>query len=218
MTKTGTTGAGALEQLETEDIGDFIQKHQKLITIAAVVIAVGAGGFYFGKRSKEIRETRGFDALAQAEAVYGANDQARAQEELNKVVNRYAGTAAGTQAAHLSAQLYYADGKTDEGLALVETALSKAAKHDRAALLALRAAGKATKGENAAAATDYEAAAASARLGIDAQQYRIEAARHHVQAGNIAAGRAIYESIADREDSPYASEARLRLGEIIVKG
>ncbi|MBX3175674.1 MAG: hypothetical protein KF709_14800 [Gemmatimonadaceae bacterium] len=218
MTKTRSTGPGALEQLEAEDIGYTLKKYQKPLTIAAVVIAIGAGGFYFAKRSAEIREARGYDALAQAEALYGGSDQARAQEELNRVVNRYAGTTAGTQAAHLSAQLYYADGKVDEGLALVETALAKAAAPQRAALLALRGAGKASKGEDAAAAADYEAAAAAADLSIDAQQYRMEAARHHVQAGNVAAGRALYETIADREDSPYASEAKLRLGEISVKG
>lgn len=217
MTKTGNA-AGAPLELDAESIGDALVRYQRPLTIAAVLIAVAGGAFYFNKRSGEIRADRGAEALAQAEAIYGSSGPEAAQAELDKVVNRYAGTAAGTQAAHLSAQLYFEAGKYDEGLAVLKPALGKAASHQRPALLALQAAGKASKGEAAASATDYEAAAAAAQLEQERQQYQMEAARQHVAAGNAAAAIKLYQSIAAEEDSPFASEARLRLGEVMVKG
>lgn len=209
--------AASPRELDTEELGDLLVRYQRPLLIAAVVVAVGAGAFYFAKRSNEIREVRAAEALSQAEAVFSSGDETRAKDELRRIVTRYAGTAAGTQAAHLSAQLAFEAGEVDEGLATIEPALAKADGHQRPALLALRAAGKASQGEHAAAASDFEAAASAASLTVEKQQYQMEAARQHVLAGSFASARAIYAGIAEREDSGFASEARLRLGEIITK-
>lgn len=204
-------------ELDSETVTETFQRFQRPIIIGAVVAAVGIGGYFFMQRSAQIKETRGMEALLAVEPSYQAGDNTKAREELGKVVNRYAGTAAGTQAAHLAAQLAFEAGEPQQGLTLLDQALAKARAEEKPGLLALRAAGKATAGQPAEAAKDYEAAAAAAQFTQERDLYRMEAARQHVAAGNFDAARTLYSAIAEREDSPHASEARLRLGEITLK-
>lgn len=215
MTKTGPATGMSLDE---ETLGETLLRYQRPLTIGAVVLAAGVGVGVLMKMSNETKERRGYEALAGAEAVYGSGDAARAHEELSKVVTRYAGTAAGTAAALLSAQLHFESGKVDDGLAVLDRALSKAPSHQKAGLYALRAAGKATAGKPAEAASDYEAAAAAAQFVQEREEYQMLAARQHAAAGNTAAASKIYEAIAGRETSPHAGEARLRLGEVTTKG
>ncbi len=216
MTKTGTAAQPPLE-LDGETVGETLQRYQRPLIIGAIVLAAGIGGGILMKRSSDIKETRGMEALAAAEAAYGSGNAEAAQAELGKVVTRYAGTGAGNAAALLSAQLSFENGKVPEGLAVLDQAISKAKSHQKAGLFGLRAAGKATGGQPAEAAKDYVAAAAAAQFRQEREQYQMEAARQYVAAGNIAAARALYESISGREDSAHASEARLRLGELTLK-
>jgi predicted negative regulator of RcsB-dependent stress response len=216
MTKTENAAPSPLA-LEAETLGESIQRYQRPLIIGAIVVAAGIGGTYLMKRSADIKETRGMQALAAAEAVYGSGNAEAAQAELGKVVTRYAGTGAGTAAALLSAQLSFENGKVPEGIAVLDQAIGKAKAHQKAGLLALRAAGKATAGQAAEAAKDYEAASVAAQFRQEREQYQMEAARQHVSAGNIAAARKLYETIASLEDSSHASEARLRLGELTLK-
>ncbi len=215
MTKTGSAAQPPLN-IE-EDLGDTIQRYQRPVIIGAVVLAAGFGIGFLMRASSVKKETRGLEALAGAEAAYGSGDLVRAQEELSKVVARYSGTSAGTSAALLSAQLSFENGKVPEGLAVLDQAIGKAKSHQKAGLLALRAGGKATAGQPAEAAKDYEAAAAAAQFRQEREQYQMSAARQYVAAGNIAAARKIYEDISGREDSGHASEAHLRLGELTLK-
>lgn len=216
MTKTGSAAQPPLD-LESDSIAETFQRFQRPLIIGAVVLAAGIGGAYFMKRSADIKESRGMEALLAAESAYSSGDDARAKDELGKVVTRYAGTAAGTQAAQLSAQLSFESGSTDDGLKVLDQALAKAPSHLKPGLLAMRAAGKATAGQPAESAKDYEAAANSAQFRQEREMYQMEAARQHVVAGNYAAARKLYEGIAGREDSAHSSEARLRLGEITLK-
>ncbi len=216
MTKTGDAAQPPLA-LDAENLGDTLQRYQRPLIIGAIVVAAGIGGAVLMKRSADIKETRGMEALAAAEAVYGSGNPVAAQAELGKVVTRYAGTGAGTAAALLSAQLSFENGKVPEGLAVLDQAIGKAKSHQKAGLLALRAAGKATAGQPAEAAKDYEAAASAAQFRQEREQYQMEAARQHVSAGNFAAAKKLYETISSLEDSAHASEAHLRLGELTLK-
>jgi predicted negative regulator of RcsB-dependent stress response len=216
MTKTGDAARPLLDQ-ESLTALETLQKYQRPITIGAIVVAVGLGGGWLYQRSAEIKETKGAQALGQAEAAYSAGNTPLAQEELAKVVTRYAGTTAGAQAALLGAQLHYEAGHIDSGVTQLTTALGKAKAFQKTGLLALRAAGKGTAGQHAEAATDFEAAAAAARFQQEKDQYMMEAARQHVMAGNVEAARSTYQSIANREDSAHSTEARLRLGELTLK-
>lgn len=217
MTKTGDAARPTLETLDSASPADFVQQYQKPLMIGVIAVGVAAGGWWLAARSGQIKETRGAEALQAAEAAYSAGGPAAAQAELQKVYTRYAGTAAGTQAALLSAQWYYEAGQADSGLAAVAAAIGKAPSYQRAGLLAMQAAGKSAKGEHAGAAKDLEAAAAATNLATERDGYRMAAARAYVAAGDVANAERIYTEISGREDSQYAGEARLRLSEIKAK-
>lgn len=194
-----------------------LQRYQRPIAIGVVVLAAAGGGLWMAKRSGEIKEQRAAEAFAVAEAAYSSGGIPAAQGELQKVVSRYAGTAAGAQAALLSSQWYFEAGQADSGLAVVSAAVSEAPAPMRPGLLGLQATGKALKGDHAGAAKDFEAAAAASQLPMDKDGYQMDAARSYVSAGDTASAERIYTEISLREDSEYAGEAKLRLGEIEAK-
>ncbi len=216
MTKTGDAALPPLD-LESSSVADLVQRYQRPLIIGAIVVAgLGVGGWLY-QRSAAIREIRAAEALGQAESAYSTGGVAGAQTEMAKIIARYSGTAAGAQAAALSAQWYFEAGQVDSGLVQLEAGLPKAPAFMKSGLLALRAAGKSAKGEFAAAAADFEAAASAAQFRQEADQLRMQAAREHVAAGQLEQARAIYNDISSREDSSHSVEARLRLGEITAK-
>lgn len=217
MTKTGDAAQPPLD-LDSLSATELLQRYQRPLIIGAIVVAgLGVGGWLY-KRSAEIQEVRAAEALGQAEAAYSSGGIAGGQTELAKILTRYGSTAAGAQAAALSAQWYFEAGQVDSGLVQLDAGLAKAPKHMKAGLLALRAAGKGAKGDAAGAALDFEAAAAAAQFKQERDQFLLQAAREHVAAGDLEKAKSIYGELAGREDSAHSVEARLRLGEITAKG
>ena len=214
MTKTGAAARPQFTPDDDESLVEFLIRYQRPIVIGVLAVSLGVGGWWMAKRSSEIRESKAGEALLAGESAFATGNAPLAQVEFEKVLTRYPGTSAGTQAALLSAQLYFEEGKLDDGIARLETALVKAPKHLRAGVIGLIATGKAAAGKPAEAAADFERAAAAAQFRQEREQFRMEAARLHVAAGEIAAARAIYEAIAATEDSGHAGEAHLRLGEL----
>lgn len=202
---------------DSTSLAETFERYQRPIVIGAVVLAAAGGGLWMAKRSGEIKEQRAQEAFVQAEAAYSSGGIAAAQGELRKVLTRYAGTSAGSQAALLSAQWYYEAGQADSGLAVISAAASKAPSAMRAGMLGLQATGKALKGDHSGAAKDFEAAASASELSSERDAYRMDAARSYLNGGDAAAAERIYTDIAAREDSDFAGEARLRLGEIKAK-
>jgi len=217
MTKTGEAATPRLQLNDDESVIEKLQNNQRPITIGLIVVALLVGGGWMMRRSAQIREARALTAYAAGETAYSGGNAQLAQSEFQKVVARYAGTTAGTQAALLSAQLYFEAGQLDSGMARLDAALSKAPKHLKAGVLAHQGAGHALAGRPAEAATAYEQASAASRFAQEKDQYLMDAARQHVQAGNIAAARTIYTDLAGREDSAHGAEAKLRLGELTLK-
>lgn len=217
MTKTGEAATPRLQLNDDESMIEAMQRNQRPITIGVIVLALAIGGGWMMRRSSQIRESRAAAALIAGESAYAAGNAPLAQAEFQKVVTRYLGTAAGTQAALLSAQLYFEAGQIDSGLTRLDAALGKAPKHLRAGLLAHQAAGLALSGKPAEAATAYEKASDASRFAQEKDLYLMDAARQHVQAGNFDAARTIYAEMAAREDSAYSSESKLRLGELTLK-
>lgn len=217
MTKTGDAARPTLETADSATAAELFLRYQKPILIGAIALGLAGGGLWLANRSAQIKEARGAEALSAAEAAYTGGGPAAAQPELQKVLTRYAGTAAGTQAALLSAQWYYEAGQADSGLAAVSAALGKAKSYQRAGLLAMQAMGKGMKGDFAAAAKDFEAAASAAILESEKDGYKMDAARSYASAGDNAAAERLYAEIAEKDGSGYSTEARLRLGEIRAK-
>ena len=217
MTKTGEAATPRLELNDDESVIEALQRHQRPIVIGSILIALVAGGWWMMSRSAQIRESRAAEALAAGESAYTAGNVPLAQGEFQKVVSRYLGTAAGTQAALMSAQLFFEAGQLDSGMTRLDAALRKAPAHLRAGVLAHQGAGHALAGRPAESAEAYERASAASRFPQEKDQYLMDAARQHVQAGNISAARLIYSDLAGREDSAHGAEAKLRLGELTLK-
>jgi tetratricopeptide (TPR) repeat protein len=216
MTKTGEAARPHLD-LEPESFVDTVQEYQKQIIIGVIVAAVAVGGFWMWRRSAEIRETRAMEAYTAAEAAFGGGNAQLAQPELERVATRWPGTTAGTQSAMLLAQVLYDQGKHADGIQRLEGALGGAPEALKAGVLSLIAGGHEAAGQSAEAAKRFEEAVEATEFTLDKDQFRMAAARNHVAAGNVAAGRTIYQAIAGREDSQYAGEASVRVGELIGK-
>ncbi len=216
MTKTGADARPVMD-VEPESFAEFVEKYQRPLVIGAVVLALGGGGWWMANRSAEIRETRANEALIGGESAYASGNKALAQVEFEKLVVRYAGTTAGTQGGLISAQLYLEEGKLDSAETRLQAVLPKAPKPLRAGVLAMLASTQATAGRLAEAAVTYEQAAGAAKFRADREQYQMDAARLFAAAGNYSAARTIYQTISGMEDSGHASEARLRLGELVGK-
>lgn len=216
MTKTGDAARPSLA-LEPESLVDTLQRYQRPILIGAILVLAGIGGTWMWRRSAEIKETRAAEAYATAEAAFGAGNPQLAQPELEKAVTRFRGTAGGTQSAMLLARILFDQGKYDDGLKALNEALGASPSTLRASLHGLIGAGLEASGKPAEAATAYERAAETAAFREDQELYRMEAARNHLEAGNLTAAKGLYEGVAARDDSPFLGEAKVRLGEITGK-
>lgn len=216
MTKTGEA-ARPTPTIEPETFAETWLLYQKQIIIGAIVIAAAGGGFWMWRRSAQIKEEKASAAFQVAEASYMGGNQALAVTELEKIVGRYKGTTSGTQAAMLIAQSLMEQGKHAEGIAQLEAALASAPAALKSGLQALIGAGLEGAGKPAEAAAAYARAAESAQFEIDRDMHRMEQARNLVAANDVAGARKIYESISTRDDSPFAGEARVRLGELTGK-
>ncbi len=217
MTKTGAAARPPITEIEPESLAETFELYKKPILIGAAVIVVGAFGGWMWYRSGEIKETRAADAYATAEQAFVAGNVALAQPELERVATRYAGTTAGTQSAMLLAQVLFEQGKFEEGLGHLERAHREAARPLKAGISGLIGAGHEGAGQLAEAVTAFRRASGEAQFDVDRDRYRMAEARNLVATGDVAAARSIYESIAGREDSEYAGEARVRLGETVGK-
>lgn len=216
MTKTGEAARPVLD-LPQESVMEKLERHQKPILVGALVVAALAGGTWMWSASGKKKEANATAAYAAAESAFGAGNAQLAQPELEKVLQRYAGTTAGTQAAMLLAQILFDQGKHAEGIAKLEPALAKSPDHLKAPVLNLLASGHEGAGQPAEAAKRFEEAAAISTFAADADHFRMSAARNHAAAGNVAGAKSIYEEISAREDSDFAGEASVRLGELKVK-
>lgn len=208
VTPSSTVGG-----LEPESIAETFQTYQKQILIGVIALAAAGGGFWMWKRSAEIREGRAGEAYQAAEGAFASGNMPLAQTELEKVTGRYAGTASGTQAAMLLAQVHYGQGKYDDGMKVLEAAASKAPASLKAGIQALMGAGFEGTAKPAEAAAAYGKAAELSQFDIDRDMYRMEQARILAATGDAAGAGKIYLEIGQREDSPFAGEAKVRLGE-----
>ncbi|MCE9602458.1 MAG: tetratricopeptide repeat protein [Gemmatimonadetes bacterium] len=216
MTKTGEA-ARPMPSIEPETLGETWLLYQKQIIIGAIVVAVGAGGFWLWSRSSQIKEEKAGVAFQSAEATFMSGNKFLAQAELEKITSRYKGTTAGTQAAMLTAQVMFEQGKHAEGIAQLEAVAGSAPKALRAGIQALIGSGLESSGKPAEAAAAFAKAASEAGFAVDRDMHHMEQARNLIAANDVAGASKIYKEISGREDSPFAGEAKVHLGEVSAK-
>ena len=213
MTKTGASARPDLEE-RTDSAMDWIRLHSRQLTIAAIAMAAVVGGGWLYARSRSMRAERGDQALSAARATYASGNIPLAQSDLQKLVTRYRGTAAGAQGKILLARVLFEQGKTDEGLKVLDEAGGSEVGPE---VTAMRAAGLEQKGQYAQAADRYLEASRAAEKGPSADSYRADAARAFALAGKGEQARQIWAELAADKSSFYAAEARIRLGELAAK-
>jgi predicted negative regulator of RcsB-dependent stress response len=209
--------AGRRYGSDDESMGDWLVLHRRAVSWAAIAIAVILGGFWFYQRSQSIKGQRAESAYFQARQSAAAGNLPLAVSDLQKVVTRYEGTRAGTQAALSLAQALYFQKKFKEGIAALKKAESSAPGEFRASIHVLQAAGYEELKDFVAAAEQYNLAAKATEFPVDKAKYQASAARDYMVAGKTEEAKKIWTELAKDDTKPEAAEARVRLGELTAK-
>ena len=202
---------------DEESITEWITVHGRQVTWGVIGLAVIAAGFWFYERSQSIKSQRAETAYFQARQAVEAGNAPLAISDLQKVVNRYEGTPAGTQAALTLAQAYYDQGKYKEGIAALQKAEGKAPSEFKASIHVLEAAGYQGAKDFAKSAEQFKLAADATKFPADKAEYQADAARDYQTAGKTAEAIAIWKELVKNENQSVAGEARVRLGELEAK-
>lgn len=197
------------------DFGAFIAKNRNQVLAGAGVVVAAVAIGWFWTASQRLKETRAEQAYGNAERSFYSGNPQVAETDLSRMVQRYGGTSSGIRATMLLAQTYYQTGKTDQGVTKLREAVgSGAAKPFRGAMYALIAAGLENQQKFDSAATAYGQAVAAAPTVADRESYQAHQALALALAGKKPDAIKVWQTIAARENSPLAPEARLRLGEL----
>jgi predicted negative regulator of RcsB-dependent stress response len=214
MTKTGAAVTGSAFDDRTESAMDWVRANTKPIVIGLVVVALAAATWFFVKQWSDRKADAAEVALNRARQSYAQGNLPLAQTDLRRVITRFGGSSAGSQATMLLAQTFFEQGKPDSGLKVLNE--GKAANSDDAAFEALKGAGLEQKKEYAQAAERYRAAAGLADAKIAKDRYMADAARALTSANNKAEAAKIWSALAADNTSTFSAEARVRLGELVA--
>ncbi len=210
MTKTGGAARPPITA-DPDSLLDTIQLYRKQITITAIVAVVVFGGTFLWKANKARRESQAERAFFDAMTLVTTKDP-KGPDELAKVVSRYSGTPGGVQAAMLYAQTKFDAGKYDDGQKVLDQISSAGAL--ASGVESLKAAGYEGQQKFDKAAEHYLAAVAKAELQGEKDFLNGEAARALAEAGKRTEALKIWTELAAKPDSPLASEAKIRVGEL----
>ncbi|HMJ19576.1 MAG TPA: tetratricopeptide repeat protein [Gemmatimonadaceae bacterium] len=209
--------AGRRYGSDQESMGDWVLLHKRSVTWAVLALAAIVAGFWFYQRSQSIKAQRAESAYFQARQSAAAGNLPLAISDLQKVVTRYEGTRAGTQAAISLAEARFDQKKFKEGIATLKQVEAKAPEDFRPSIHVLEAAGYEELKDFVAAAEQYNLAAKTTVFPVDKAKYRASAARDFMAAGKTEEATKIWTELAKDESTPEAAEARVRLGELTAK-
>jgi tetratricopeptide (TPR) repeat protein len=129
------------------------------------------------------------------------------------MADRYAGTRAGTEGRIFLAEMLYDQKQFKEGIAELKS-VEKGSGDFAASVHVLEANGYEELRDFASAAAHYKEAAEVARFPYDSNQYKAAEARDLMTAGRRAEALVIWQELAKDPTSPFALEAKLRIGEL----
>ena len=201
---------------DEESVGEWISIHRNAIGWTALALAVIAGGGWFYERSQSLKSERAEKAYYQARQEAELGNTSLAASDLKKMVTRYAGTRPAVQGRMTLAQIDYDQRKFKEGIAELKSAEKDVKSGDdyAASVHILEAAGYEDLKDFVNAGDQYRLAAESSRFPNDAKRFRAYQARALMVAGKRGEALAIWEDLAKDTASPFALEAKLRIGEL----
>jgi predicted negative regulator of RcsB-dependent stress response len=209
------------QTIETEgwSFTDWIQANTRAVGVGLALVAVGGAAYWFYVRSAEIKRLNAERSLNQAKQAMSAGNQALARTDLQRVASRYMGTAAGSQAAMILAQMNFGDNKIPDGIALLEPyQTASASGANLPAIWSLTGDGHLAAGRANEAANTYMKAADATKLPGERALYMAKAARAYMAAAKNVEARAIWEKLAaDPEAVALKNEATMRLGELTAR-
>jgi len=212
MTKTGAATTRPAFDDHAESVTDWARRNGKPLGIAAGVVALAAVLWLVGSQWRNQRADAADAALSRARQSYAQGNLPLAQTDLRRVIARFGGSSAGSQATMLLAQAYYEQGKADSGLRVLNE--GKPSSLDRPSFEALKAAGYEQQKKWVEAADRYQAAAGLTEAKVAKDRYMADAARSLTEAGKKAEAEKIWSALSKDNTSAYAAEARVRLGEL----
>jgi len=215
-----TSPTGAVRASDDDAFQNFLlwaQRYSKVITAIAVALIVGLAAWMFYGRSQAIKHRRAEESLGRAAQSLGSGNIPLAQSDLEKIMTRYSGTPAATQAAFLLAQTYYDEGKAQAGIDRLMKVRDGVGDFFEPSVEALIADGYDLLGKPVEAAKHYQVAAEKTDFEADRSMYRASAARVLQLSGDKAGALKIWTELAADPDNPVAGEARVRLGELTAQ-
>ncbi len=214
-TKTEAAPVDVTEQ--AQDPMDWIKAHRRLVTGAAVALAVVAGGAWLSVTTAQRKETAAQQALEVARNAFDANNLPGAASEFQRVAQTYAGTRAANEAQIALNQVRMINGQNE--LAIVSLRELVAANPDPVfAVPAQGLLGAALENVNrpAEAGEAFRRASELARVDYLKAEYLLEAGRAYVAAGQDQKAKEAYEQIVtDYAETPSMTEAQVRLAEVL---
>jgi predicted negative regulator of RcsB-dependent stress response len=214
MSTTPATSRQISDDDPIQSFIDWAQRYSRAITVIALALVVGLGGWMFYGRSKAMKIRRAEEALARAAQSLGSGNIPLAQSDMEKLIVRYKGTPSAAQAAMLLAQTYYEAGKPQEGIDRLTKVQKDVGKTFQPSIESLLGDGYDLLGKPLEAAKHYREAAAKTPFPTDRANYLASAARSLTIGGQKAEAAKIWTDLAQDPENPVAGEARVRLGEL----
>jgi TolA-binding protein len=186
-----------------------------IVTLSAIVIvAVGVWFlFEYGSR-KELAAQRELD---QARFATQSGNLPLAATDLSRLIGNYTGTTAASEAAILLAQVRLLQEEPSLAVEELRAALPEIDPQFEAGAYHLLGTALENLGNMREAAEAYENAARTSWYGLVSAQYLNDAARAYWLAGDTTAAVRTYRRVSDEyADAPSATEAEVRLGELLA--
>ncbi len=196
----------------------WVRSNGRTAAAACIIVAGVAGAGLLYRSASTSRASQADAALLGPRQSIIAGNIPLAQMDLKRIITRFKGTAAATEAAMLLATTYYDQHKYADGVTALEQARTTGpAKPFATATIALIGDGYAQEGKYREAAAEYERAAGVTSYKIERDRLRAAAARAYATGTDTTAAVRLWTDLSADPKSPEAGEAHLRLGELTAK-
>jgi len=215
---TPTMDAPVAQQPKAESFLDWFRINSRIVTIASVVVAAAAFGFWFYNRSAVLKAENADRKLLAAKQSLGSGNLPLAQSDLKKVADQYPSTSAGAEAGMLLAQVKLEQADYQGAVATLKDLAGKNQSGPYATpIRALLGDAYSQLGKYAEAAAEYEQAALATQAPNERALLLAKIGRSQTAAGNTAKAREAWDALANQTDNAgLAAEARVRLGELLA--
>jgi len=210
--------APVAQQPKAESFLDWFRINSRIVTIASVVVAAAAFGFWFYNRSAVLKAENADRKLLAAKQSLGSGNLPLAQSDLKKVADQYPSTSAGAEAGMLLAQVKLEQADYQGAVATLKDLAGKNQSGPYATpIRSLLGDAYSQLGKYAEAAAEYEQAALATQAPNERALLLAKIGRSQAAAGNAAKAREAWDALANQTDNAgLAAEARVRLGELLA--